>query len=544
MNRHGEKHMDENPTLDFTSEDHLRYMVLSAKDVRKFLSTGVVCIPSVGDIFAPGHECAGEWRRVFTESELQDAVPVLSPKDGCIAQLSDSLITPVPGKIEVPIPATMIERLLFTSEQLAKDWVGRSRNFRGLGPLPDAESDGRIQFIQAESTASEEPDTEKDRESLEEPTSNGHSQGDGLQRLSGGIVTVLSSSGMGSAWMQHLSEAPAIDRSTFTRLLECFSGLKAHLLEKVICVLAEDEWNSKTGAFDERAMLERFTKVLSCDVQIDKALNGWSVYVQEVLDNARSAREDEFKDEGQILLRSLQLMIRTKPLSIENIDVQVENYDGRIGFKVAALARVLTGWYQGFQHLGGNAKSKLFYSIGSRIATGCAEHPVRFDFTEVDEGTFDVRSSISEGGVELACDLKTPSHALKEFFHAAKSVLRAETWNIDYSRADSAMRFQKGEEIIVGTIEGEGSPDQCVHLTSRLNLKRPRGKSWPKGFKSGLLKIGGEIRCGISTSGYPDVSFHCHQLAATTDHDEIRFHLEAILDGKRKVHSMHQDLLG
>ncbi|MEC8485569.1 MAG: hypothetical protein VXY65_00720, partial [Actinomycetota bacterium] len=104
--------------------------------------------------------------------------------------------------------------------------------------------------------------------------------------------------------------------------------------------------------------------------------------------------------------------------------------------------------------------------------------------------------------------------------------------------------FRMGDDLVVGTIEGSIGSGQCVHLKSVLDLKRPRARGWLKGFEGELLKLGYELRCAISTPGYPEVSFHCHQLAATTDHDEILFHLEAILEGKRKVHVMHQAMLG
>ena len=103
-------------------------------------------------------------------------------------------------------------------------------------------------------------------------------------------------------------------------------------------------------------MLERFAKSLSsgCELESETSkIEAWSSYVRAILDNATDANRYGLRDEGDLLLRSVQLMIRTSPLSVAKIDEQFRVYEGEIGEKVGALARILTGWYQEFRHFGG-----------------------------------------------------------------------------------------------------------------------------------------------------------------------------------------------
>ena len=526
--------MDEPDLYSLDETCSSRFLVLNAKHVRRFLATGVIDLPVEADMFTSTFDHIGEGRRLLSEGDLGTIIEVVSVKDACVAQLSDRLVLDDPDMLNIPIPAFLIEGLLFSSVQQANDWSGRSKNFPGIGPLPRTEFRQGLEFCKVDRSDSTD-------------TSTGVAVDHGdlvteLQRLSGALIALLSSSNSGSEWMRSLAEEP-LGRAHLADLLGTFCGQVSERIEKVLSILEMPEWGNQTGMFDVRAMLERLTAELSCDGDQEK-VHAWSSYVVGVLDDARDADADEFLDAGDILLRALQFMVRTKPLSIENIDEQIRNYDGRIGRKVGTLARVLTGWYQGFLHLAGDAKESPLYSIGSRIAAGCPDHPIHFEYDQTDVGTFDVRSFLIEDGVELASHQDSPSPALKEFFHAAQSVFHDQDWRVEYSRLDREMHFRKGDDLVVGTIEGSIGSGQCVHLKSVLDLKRPRARGWLKGFEGELLKLGHELRCAISTPGYPEVSFHCHQLAATTDHDEILFHLEAIFEGKRKVHVMHQAMLG
>ena len=130
------------------------------------------------------------------------------------------------------------------------------------------------------------------------------------------------------------------------------------------------------------------------------------------------------------------------------------------------------------------AKKSQYFSVGSRIATGSADHPLHFEFAQADSGIFDVRYSLSEQGREIASDLESPSHALKQFFHAAQHVFDEKVWSVEYSRQNREMHFCKADEKIIGTVESGNS----VCLKSNLTLKRPRARGWLKGFESELLK--------------------------------------------------------
>ena len=135
--------------------------------------------------------------------------------------------------------------------------------------------------------------------------------------------------------------------------------------------------------------------------------------------------------------------------------------------------------------------------------------------------------------------MMSPSHALQGFFHNAQHICQPDGWQIEYFRQAQSILFTKGEEQIVGTVE-----DGQVHLRSALELRRTRAKAWLKGFPERLLDIASSSRCVVSSAGYPKVDFHCHQLLSTTDHEEIRYHLEALVETKARVHGQHKEMCG
>jgi hypothetical protein len=200
MNKHERTHMDGPDLYSSGGALSLRYMVLNAKSVRRFLATGVVDVPAEMDVFSPEFDRIGEGRRLLNDSDLCEVIKVVSVKDGCVARLSDHLVSDDQDMLKVPIPVVMIDRLLFPSVQQANDWAGRSKNFPGIGPLPLVEARDDLQFTEAvlQESAAASPDAQEEAGALVTD----------LQRLSGSIVTLLASSNTGSGWMQPLAEGP------------------------------------------------------------------------------------------------------------------------------------------------------------------------------------------------------------------------------------------------------------------------------------------------------------------------------------------------
>ena len=180
-----------------------------------FWATGVVSLPSETEVFAPALDEPGESRRFLKATDLGEVIDVVSVKDGCVVELADALIAPDSGVMQSPFPATMMNKLLFSSQQLADDWAGRSKNFPGLGPLPAIEARDGLKFNEVELP-----------ESGEEVMQEAAVHDDVLQRLAGGIVTLLSSSNTGSRWMPELAANAVLDRQLFIHLLSNSFGLE------------------------------------------------------------------------------------------------------------------------------------------------------------------------------------------------------------------------------------------------------------------------------------------------------------------------------
>lgn len=522
-----------------TAEDKPRFIVLNAKSVRRCLATGVVSVPSVEEFFAPSHEVPCTSRQLLMDTDLRQAIKVFSAKDACVAELD--LPVSEATTLEASIPVTLIKKLCFANRNIANDWAGRSKSFLGLGPLPEIEVLDYLEF------------TEVERLQIEEDARDGVSSHErSRQQVAGGMVLLLGAPHKNSHWMSKVANSSLPDRSLFESLLCEIFDLRELEVKKVLHVLEKKDLNSDTGIFEPRLMLDSLCDALgsseNSELQISK-LKAWSKYVGEVLDNTRDANPDEFSDGGDILLRALQLMIRTTPLSDSKINEQLHVYQGAIGNQVGSLAKILTGWYQGFSHLAEKAKLAPLFSIGARIATGSPCYPLKFEFSEDTSGTFDVQSSLSEQGVQVASVLEAPPPAVKEFFFAAQHVFNTQSchqvfggqaWTVDYSRQNREVHFSNGDELVVGTLDSE----KLIRFSSSLSLKRPRARGWVKNFESELLKIASELSCVLSSTGYPELSFHTHQLVSTKDHEEIVFHVKAIVDAKIKVRSLHDELLG
>jgi hypothetical protein len=525
------------------------YLVLSARAVRGFLATGVVRVPGEKDVFAAGQDLVGQGRRVLADDDLKSPLTVASPKDGCVAEVSGDMLGAHVEILDRPFPATGIMKLIFATQREADDWLARSRSFEGLGPLPEVEAGEGLVF---ESPAA--PELDESESPASEPATPEQPEGPEdepeiaeFDHLAGGLVTLLETGFDGFEWMRRLESDGAMTRVTLAETIAAEIGedlvRDSARVSEVLSILQEPKWNQATGLLDAQAMLDRFVELLgddAADEEYTKKVSKWSDYVRAILDGTGDARSNGLLDEGDIFLRALELILRTKPMFVAGIDEQKEVYGDDLGQKVSAIARILAGWYQGFGDLAGAAKQPMFYSLGCRIAAGLLDYPVRLTVRTANVGDFDTRYSLSAGDSTLQGYLDSPPDAIKGFFHNAQIATKRAGWEVRYWREDSSIHFTRDSEKVVGTVKD----DTRIRLQSDFKLSRRGARTWLKGFQDEILKLSSDLRCTPSSpTGYPDLLLHCHQLISTTDHDEILDHLEALVEGKKLVSGMHGRLV-
>ncbi len=528
------------------------YLVLSAKAVRGFLATGVVRVPREQDVFAVEQDLVGQGRRVLADDDLKSPLTVISSEDGCVAEVSGDMLGAHVEILDRPFPATGITKLIFATQREADDWLARSRSFAGLGPPPKVEAGEGLVFespavpeLDESESPAPEPATPEQFEEPEPPEEEPEIAE--FDHLAGGLVTLLETGFDGFEWMRRLESDGAMARATLAETIAAEIGEDlvrgSARVSEVLSILQEPEWNRATGLLDAQAMLDRFVEILgddTADEEYTKKVRKWSDYVRAILDGTGDARSKGLLDEGDIFLRALELILRTKPMFVAGIDEQKEVYGADLGQKVAVIARILAGWYQGFGDLAGAAKQPMFYSVGCRIAAGLVDYPVQLKVRTENVGDFDTRYSLAAGDSTLQGYLDSPPDAIKGFFHNAQIATNRAGWEVRYWREDSSIHFIRDSEKVVGTVKD----DTRIRLQSDFKLSRRGARTWLKGFQDEILKISSDLRCTPSSpTGYPDLLLHCHQLISTTDHDEILDHLEALVEGKKLVSDMHGRLV-
>lgn len=568
------------------------YLVLNAKAVRHILSRGVICVPGAEDSFAAEHDLVGKGRRVLAEADLENPLTVVSPKDGCVAEVSRELVGPDVEILAKPLPATGITKLIFATQGEADDWSGRSQNFSGLGPLPETEAREGLRFEPPAPPEEDESDSQShapasDTAEAGQPSDPGHqpehpapseepevpeptdlpaSSGEEPEineadHLAGGLLTLFETGFEGFEWMQGLASENMLNRATLARAIAAALEGDSEQVEarvgRVLSILQEPEWNRDTGLLDAQALLSRFADVLSGD-DADSEYAGkvakWSDYVCEILNGTADARADGLLDEGDILLRALQLMVRTKPMYVLDIDTQIDVRGPDLGKKVSAIARILAGWYQGFGGLPGAPKEDPFYSVGCRIAAGLADYPVQLQVLTEDVGDYDTRYVLTAGDVALRGVRVSPSDLIAEVFDNARNATKEAGWELRYIREDSSLQFVRRLEKVVGTIIESGKSVR-IRLVNEFELRRKSARGWLKGFPEKLMKLPADTDFRSTPSfpdpkGYPKMSIHIDkEWRGRQDGDEngdwdlVPDYLECLGEEEKKIRDMHDQMV-
>ena len=502
------------------------WIAMNDMDVRMCLATGVVQRARDTRPFAPDvNPPAKGWRWIDPET-LDRAIPVRDPKRACLIRLRGLEFDG--NFLDEPVPASMIAEIAFPSRQAGEDWVARSSTFDGLpGSLPTPTAIPSLMF--------EEADTEQQLKS-EQSVRSSPTESD---RVAGVFTTMLAEGGASADSVESLAEASMPGRDRLLDVLHQSLDVRRESLALCLEILAEPRW---TDGFDPLELLEAMRDGLSETIAAER-VEGWAAYVGDVLRNLRDAGPDTLLDAGNILLRALQLVLRTAPLSVREINHQIEARGRAVGTQVGQLARLLAAWYEGFGALTGVAKTRPeMYSIGSRIAAHSEHFPLRFSVERSPDRTGFGRSvRLLEDGKTVVDIVERPSAEFMEAYYATETVCESKGWSLAPTGGADTMRITVDDRLIEARLVSDG--EICWHA-KMVAAKRPRARTWPKGFVDRVLEVATDCKCVISSpNGYPDLEFKSYQLLGTMDRTELGFHIQAISSAMERMDRLSAEVL-
>ena len=487
-------------------------------DVRMCLATGVV--PLAGELrpFAPVVNPPEQGWRWIDVNELDRPIPVQDLRRACLVHMRDVIAEG--DFLTERVPASMIESIAFPTEQVGTDWVARSASFEGLpGKLPNAEVVAHLKFTEVEA----EGDSESPSKTAVSPTE--------ADRVAGVFTTLLAAGEASPSAMEILGEVSLPERQVVLGLIHDAVPVEPEALGLCLDILGDPAWH---GGFDPLELLEAMRSRLTDVIEADR-VQGWAVYVAEVLRNLRDAGEDTLLDAGDVLLRALQLVLRTTPLTVREINNQIVARRDSVGPMVGQLSRAFAAWYEGFGALTGAVKTRPeIYSIGSRSVVGSSHYPLKFTIEHrKDQTGFGRATLLMECDREILSHVVRPGPEFMEAYYATETVCKAKGWSLSYDGESGRMQLAVGDRLIKAHLISEREICWWAAMPAG---KRPRARSWPKGFLESVFKAASTCRCTIaSAKGFPNFEFKSYQLLGTMDRAEVGFHIEAISDAMDRI---------
>ena len=514
---------------DESSNASPRWIVMDGRDVRTHLANGVVPGPVDTRPFAAELNPPEKGWRLIDPFNYSTPIPVRSAKHVCLVRLDHPSVRECEEFLtEEKIPASLIEAIAFQTEQAGNDWSVRTRSFPGLPhTLPQIETvDGNIEFCDAEI---EDHDTLEQREVSQDES----------DRIAGAFTTMLVSLTADPDTMSKFDNIDIPDRAFLVDFLADVAGQEPETIRCAMEILSGPDW---AEGFDPTELLEALRLGLTPHLDPEQ-VDAWATYVGAVLNNTREALTDSLLDDRNILLRSLQLLLRSTPLSVAEIEKQIKIRATDVGDRVGQLSLVLAAWYEGFGALYGPAKERPdIYSIGCRTVVGSNRYPLVFSIQEEQGPDLEFVTTLNEGDQLVCCHILRPDPELLRAYRIVESACSENNWELTYDREHELMRLSVDSQ----DIEAELTPDR--ELTWRTTMEagkrpEPRAQVWNEIFLRELLRVAYKFRCTCSSSpqGYPFLGFHSYQRLESLNDASISYHIQAISDAMELVKGLPAD---
>ena len=248
----------------------------------------------------------------------------------------------------------------------------------------------------------------------------------------------------------------------------------------------------------------------------------------DILSDTKLAPPKLLTDGGDILLRSFLLVLRTSPLSLAELE-KWDSLEPAPQSKVRTIARILTGWYEGFSLQTRVKQDAALYEFCTRALVNIAnpkalDPPLDLQLNQTADSDYGRIIQLFESSVCIAKVVVKPDDAILELYHAVRQiqvdsnyvVLNPETNEINVT-------FESVE--ITGSISDCG---RFVRWLASYGLPL-KGSVWQKSHYEAIAKIARCSQCALyTTEEYPICNAHFYQLRETNDQPEMEFHLEEL----------------
>lgn len=504
-----------------------RWIVMDGRDVRTHLANGVVPGPVDTRPFAAELNPPDKGWRLIDPFNHPTPIPVRSAKHACLVRLDHRSVREGEEFLtEEQIPASLIAAIAFQTEQTGNDWSVRTRSFPGLPhSLPEIETiDGNIEFC----------DAEIEDDGAPKKKSAAPSERD---RVAATFTTILNSMDAVPDTMSVFAELEEMpDQIFLAGVLARVAGQEPETIQRAMEILADPSW---AGGFDPIELLAALASGLTSRLDAE-TVEPWATYVGEVLNNTRQDALDSLLDEGDILLRALQLLLRSTPLSVAEIEKQLAIRGDAVGQRVGELSLALAGWYEGFGDLTGPAKEQpAIYSIGSRVAVGSNQYPLEFAIEDAEGPDLELVTALHESGQPVCSHILRPTPEFLAAYRTAESVCSERGWAIEYDRSNESMSLSVDEQEITATVTPDG---ELAWRATMVAGKRKGARKWLEYFLMELLRVAARFRClHSSPQGYPELELHSNQHMGSLAPSTVSQHIQAIVDATRLVKEIPAD---
>ncbi len=517
--------------LQFGSSSKPICLLMDERDLRKFLSEGFVGRPHDyphEDIWMHvGHPGNG-WSQIESNENI-----ISEGTKPCLVHF-DRDSDAKDGLIQEVLPASSITHVLFADDAARDDFQARNSVFSGITTdhfQCDVEPDLQFQVAPVDT----EPTESK---ALHEFSKN--SAIEESDRAVGAVSGTLASHQSSPAVLRLIEQDPSCSRSVVVKcLVEVCRGSEGQegTLEFVLDLLADP---ANSSGFDPMKLLETLQQGLLSQGLDDNSLTAWADCCREILENKTIADPALTLDGPDILLRSLLLLLRTKPLDVHSIE-QWSETSSPPGHRVQTCSLLLSGWYQGFSKLH-KAKTipALFRYSCRALAAGIAKDPAGVPSLELEKAVQDSGSQVftlRESGEEITVTVIEPDPGLMEAWYATKRVIKefGDEFHSELNIEDKCFEIRGKTAVVVASLEKTGLLRWCAEWTWK---DRGRQRKWQPRQYEQIAQLSRRSLCAVYPIEFPRCGLHVYQGVATMDHDEVRFQVEGIIEALKGLEKL------
>ncbi len=499
-------------------------LLLDQMDLRHFLTRGVIPSPEdhPGGPGIPAGFSGDAWLQCDESQEF--VVPAASKP--CLVRL-DFTVEEGEEKNRRVFPSSRITHVIFEDEETSADFTRRNSIF---DDLPTAHFhtgvDPELRFRREEV-----PEDGGEPESASEPE-RGTDGPDQPGRAVGAVAGLLALGRVPHDVLKIIDTTGGCSRALVEQCLELLWGQEesSHSSIRFLLDLLADPGYSK--GFDPLQLLDPIQEGLGNCVLSEEVLAPWAHRCRDILENRIEADPRLLEDRGDLLLRSLMLVLRTSPLGVRELAAWRE-HSPSIGDRVHAAALLLSGWYQGFASQKDSKTNPALYRYASCcLAAEIGQEPQLNPTTELISETEDSgvrRYTLRESGKEITVTVLVPDPGLMEAWFATMRARRelGDELKMELMVDRNCFEVRGAAGTIIANLE----ETRLLRWRAEWSWKdRGRQRKWQARQYEEIARFSRQAKCSVYPIEFPRCGLHLIQVLGTMDHEEVRFQLESILE--------------